>query len=123
MKFFNVLFIAVLLLLLSCKQSPKQLGAVLKVSSLDSMEVFNAGSNFNISNYKSKPYKLFTSINVSCASCIEKVEIWNRIIKNINADKIAFFPIAHTKDNFETFKYLFQSGSIKNVQIPFFLDI
>lgn len=119
---------AFVMLQVSCtdkKQKPAETlnATVLNTSYLDSMEVYNVPENFNAAGYLKKPYRLYTCINVSCASCIEKVYIWDSICLNIGkSPQVAFIPIAQTKDNFEVFKYLFEDSTIKNVRIPFFLD-
>lgn len=108
---------------LSCTNDKQEPAGVLNTVSVDSMEVYNAPENFNASSYRKRPFRLYTCINVSCASCIEKVYIWDSIYLSMGkSPQIAFIPIAQTKDNFETFKYLFENETIKNVRIPFFLD-
>jgi hypothetical protein len=124
MRFLIALCVATFVMLqFSCKNEKQQKTEVLNAASLDSMEVYNAPAGFNTAGYLKKPYRLYTCINVSCASCIEKVNIWDSIYLNLGkSPQVAFIPIAQTKDNFEVFKYLFENGAIKNVQIPFFLD-
>lgn len=108
---------------LACTDKKQKQQLVLDTASLDSMEVYNAPGNFNSRDYRNKPFRLYTSINVSCASCIEKVYIWDSIYLKMDKDPdIAFIPIAQTKDNFEVFKFLFENQTIKNVRVPFFLD-
>jgi hypothetical protein len=114
---------AIIMLQLSCSDDKKKPDEILQTAFIDSMEVYNVPENFNTAGYREKPFRLYTCINVSCASCIEKIYIWDSIYLNMKeSPKLAFVPIAQTKDNFETFKYLFENETIKNVRIPFFLD-
>jgi len=124
MRLLLALFLAAFITLqLSCTNDKQPPAETLNTSFLDSVEVYNAPADFNASDYRKKPFRLYTCINVSCASCIEKVYIWDSIYLNMGrSPQIAFIPIAQTKDNFEVFKYLFENKTIKNVQIPFFLD-
>lgn len=114
---------AFITLQVSCSNDKQKPADILNTASLDSMETYNVPESFNASGYRKRPFRLYTCINVSCASCIEKVYIWDSIYQNIGkSPEIAFIPIAQTKDNFEVFKYLFENETIKNVRIPFFLD-
>lgn len=124
MRLLSILYVATFITLqLSCTNDKQKPAEILNTTSLDSMELYNVPENFNASNYRKRPFLLYTCINVSCASCIEKVYIWDSIYLNMGkSPQIAFIPIAQTKDNFETFKYLFENETIKNVRIPFFLD-
>ncbi len=128
-RLFALLFIATLPVLLSCnsdhavKNDLQQETILLQTAFLDTVEVYNAPAGFDATAYRKRPFRLYTSINVSCASCIEKVNIWDSIYRNMGTTpQLAFIPIAQTEDNFEVFKYLFENGTIKSVQIPFFMD-
>ncbi|PZR22449.1 MAG: hypothetical protein DI535_26140 [Citrobacter freundii] len=117
------------LLLLSCnndqqalKSRPKET-TILNIAALDTVEVYNTPDGFDAVAYRKKPFRLYTSINVSCASCIAKVNTWDSIYRSMGeTPQLALIPVAQTEDNFEVFKYLFENGTIKSVEIPFFMD-
>ena len=121
--------VAGLWLLASCnndqkaQHDPPKEASTLNIAFLDTIEVYNTPPGFDAAAYRKRPFRLYTSINVSCASCIEKVNIWDSIYRNMSVSpQLALIPIAQTEDNFEVFKYLFENGTIKNVTIPFFMD-
>lgn len=105
------------------QHDPPKETSTLDIAFLDTIEVYNMPPDFDAADYRKRPFRLYTSINVSCASCIEKVKIWDSIYRNLGpSPQLALIPIAQTEDNFEVFKYLFENGTIKDVTIPFFMD-
>ena len=52
-------------------------------------------------------FKIFTQINVSCATCIQKLAKWQNFIKQLDGcDSIYLIPVCKSKDKFELIKYL-----------------
>ncbi|MDB9755722.1 hypothetical protein OAB20_05500 [Winogradskyella sp.] len=47
---------------------------------------------------------------------------WRAYGKSFKDKTISIFPICHSKDNFEMLKYLFESGVIKPLDFPLYLD-
>jgi len=67
-------------------------------------------------------FKLYTRINTSCSSCMEKISQWEDFARNIRDFNVVLILVCESKDNFEFLKYNCESGSIKNFPFPFFLD-
>jgi hypothetical protein len=85
--------------------------------------------NSNISNkdyiQKSKKFKfkIFTQINVSCATCIQKLAKWQNFIKQLDGcDSIYLIPVCKSKDKFELIKYLFESNKVGDLNFTLLLD-
>lgn len=75
----------------------------------------------NISNDQQPT--IYTLINVSCSTCLLKLEQWNTFYSEIESNKISFVPICHSKDDFELLKYLAENNQIGNLKFPLYLDI
>jgi hypothetical protein len=76
----------------------------------DSLEISNA------------PFKIYTSINISCPSCIDKVNLWNNFIKLDVNKGVPLVIIFNSEDKFRLMQYLINNNEIKPFQYPFFLD-
>lgn len=72
---------------------------------------------------KSFRFKIFTTINVSCATCILKLEEWKKFEAEINnCTPVLLVPVCTSKDKFEMLKYLIESNKIQNIGFPLLLD-
>jgi hypothetical protein len=71
---------------------------------------------------KLESFTIFTSINVSCATCLFEFDKWRAIGNGFKDNTVSIVPICHSKDNFEMLKYLFESGDIKPLDFPLYLD-
>jgi hypothetical protein len=83
----------------------------------ENFELLN--SNISNKNYiqKSKKFKfkIFTQINVSCATCLQKLTKWQNFIKQLDGcDSIYLIPVCKSKDKFELIKYLFESNKVRD---------
>lgn len=72
-----------------------------------------------------KQLKLYTTINVSCATCLQKFEKWDRFYAGLGElnKKVAIIPVCYSADKFESLKYLFESKKLPAIKIPLVLDV
>ncbi|HCW63091.1 MULTISPECIES: hypothetical protein [Leeuwenhoekiella] len=67
-------------------------------------------------------FKIYTLIDVSCATCLINIEKWDAFAHEKEANGLTVLPICYSKDNFELLKYLVESDKLGNVSIPLYLD-
>lgn len=91
----------------------------------DSIRIYSPFSNciydsLELSNAK---FKIYTKINASCGTCVEKIKIWNSLVPEFNKYKVPIILICESMDEFELLSYMCESKIIKNFSYPFFLDV
>ncbi|OQP59838.1 hypothetical protein [Niastella populi] len=70
------------------------------------------------------PLKIYTLINTSCATCLTKLEKWDKFqSENPDFSGVPIIPICISKDSFAMLKFLFDSHKIKSMHLPLILDI
>jgi hypothetical protein len=122
MKKFALLLFVAGILMVSCKSSSNKSSKHIIMP--DSMELYNP----HLSSLPAKilknqtPAKIYTLVDVSCSTCIFKLEQWNKFQQELNYKKATVIPVCYAKDGFELLKYLFESKKLKNVKIPLYLD-
>jgi len=73
---------------------------------------------------KHSPAKIYTLINASCATCLDKIEKWDKFqSENPDFSKVPIIPVCISKDSFAMLKFLFDSHKIKNMHLPMALDL
>lgn len=81
-------------------------------------------NDYNIDSLNKKTeLKIFTSINVSCGSCFQKIPEWSDFNEKIKDFNVEIYLICKSDDNFELLKYMCESKNIKPITIPFYFDI
>lgn len=70
-----------------------------------------------------KGYRVYTLIDVSCATCLINIEKWNTVALELKSTGVSVLPICYSKDNFELLKYLVESDKLGAISIPLYLDI
>jgi hypothetical protein len=101
------------------KEVINELGVVLVPEKLIA---YNYSDSTSTSIGFGKKYRLYTSINVSCSTCIFELEDWRLFATGKMEYTFDFYPICYAKDNFEMLKYLFENEDIKPLNFPLFLD-
>lgn len=121
MKLFKLLILAVILIV-ACnnKENAKQ-----KLILPTNYEIYNPylGSNIHDSFTTNKNLKIFTLVDVSCSTCLLKLEKWDKFNIEINKYSVELIPICYSKDNYELLKFLFENNRIAKISIPLILDI
>lgn len=70
------------------------------------------------------PLKIYTLINTSCATCLMKLERWDKFqTENPDFSKVPIIPVCFSKDSFALLKFLFDSHKIKSMHLPLVLDV
>lgn len=87
------------------------------------VEVYNPLAGENLKNPASgnSKLKIYTLIDVSCSTCILKLEKWTQF--QSEAGNVAVIPVCHSGDNFEMLKYLFENNRVGKVRLPLVLDL
>lgn len=67
-------------------------------------------------------FKIYSHIDTSCGTCLESLNLWNKLIPELNKKGIEVILICTADDKFELLKYFFESKEIKNFSHPLFLD-
>ena len=67
-------------------------------------------------------YKIYTEINVSCGTCINKISKWDSLSMEFYKYKTPIILICKTEDRFESLKYACETSIIRKFFYPFFLD-
>lgn len=116
------------LLFVSCanKNNPYE---DLKITSPKQIELYNPylsdSLHSKITLDTLKQIKLYTTINVSCVTCILKLEKWDRFHSDLGLhnNNVAIIPICYSGDGFESFKYFFENDKMLPIKIPLVLDV
>lgn len=79
----------------------------------------------NVTLDTNKRHKIYTTIDVSCATCLEKIKKWDRFYSELGElnNKIAIIPVCVSKDRFESLKFLFETNKLPQIKIPLALDV
>lgn len=78
---------------------------------LDSSEMFNS------------PYRVFSYVNVSCATCLDEIKQWNSLAKSLTLYNVPVILYLQSKDRYELLKYLIEKQRLASYSYPFVLDI
>lgn len=72
-----------------------------------------------------KQQRIYTTINVSCASCLQKFAKWDRFHTELGElnNNVAIIPVCYSEDRFESLKYLFENNKLARIKIPLALDV
>ena len=100
----------------------KNLGKTLLLP--DTLETYKPFSNVITDSSKlfGAKLKIYSHVNTSCGNCTSDIESWNRFALKIEKYKVPVILICDTDDNFEQFKFNYESGKIMPFKYPFFLD-
>lgn len=120
----NILIVLCSFILCSCIKTENQnIGQKIVIpESLTTYSVVDS-QIINISNPKNNHSVIYTLIDVSCATCLQKLEAWNKFYSEIENSTVSFIPICHSKDDFELLKYLAENNQIGQLKFPLYLDI
>lgn len=90
------------------------------------MEVYNpyvTDVNGRLLQDSRKPFKIYTTINASCATCLPKLEKWDKFrSQNPDSNNVAIIPICRSEDRFELLKFLYENNKLEKVQLSLRLD-
>lgn len=127
MKTLTVLLLFSLVIAASCKdQKAEAKAATTKISMPANVEVYNPYAGKDLANplQRNTPLKLYTLIDVSCSTCLLRLEKWDAFEAELNAVKpVSVIPVCYSKDGFEMIKYLFESEKIPKIKLPLVLDL
>jgi len=59
---------------------------------------------------------------LTCSSCLSELNEWSKIAAVFKQKNVELIMICYAKDNFEFFKYLYESKKIKSLVFPFYLE-
>jgi hypothetical protein len=116
---FLVIFISAFLLLISCKNETVNKNLTSKMIFLPSVKLMRGDTNKV--NPLLKKIKIFTVIDGSCPTCVDKLIDWEKYIKKIDTAHVGFVILILSEDNFFTFDEL-NKNYIK-FSYPYFYDI
>jgi hypothetical protein len=91
----------------------------------DSLLVYNPDSLQIDSNSRvltNSKFKVYTYLNLTCSSCLSELNEWSKIAAVFKQKNVELIMICYAKDNFEFFKYLYESKKIKSLVFPFYLE-
>ena len=88
-------------------------------------EVYNpyGERSANASRLKSPHARIYTAVNVSCATCLLSLENWDHFQTEIAQYHVPVIPICRSKDGFETLKFLFENNKIEKIHLSLILDL
>jgi hypothetical protein len=136
-KFHVCLYILLVLFFISCKQEIKkntfsdfqnsriQNQEELQVKWSDSLKVYNPFNLTLVSDNQvltQSKFKVYVYLNLACSSCLDELNEWSKLSILFKEKKVELRMICYAKDNFEYFKYLYESKEIKQLPFPFFLE-
>lgn len=78
---------------------------------LDSNEMFNS------------KIRIYSYLNVSCATCLDEIAKWNVIANEAKIYKVPVILILQSKDRYEILKYLIEQKQLKPFAYPFVFDL
>ena len=120
-RFLQAIFI--LMIFTSCNDATRKPGVLyVKLPQQLTLYNFSNGIDTLVKVNKSDNYRVYTLIDVSCSTCLLKIEKWNDFYLKLKNYNIQFFPICYTKDNFELLKYLFENNTLQGVEMNLYLD-
>lgn len=67
-------------------------------------------------------FKVYVYLNLSCSSCLDELNEWSKFSIIFKEKKVELRMIGYAKDNFEYFKYLYESKEINQLPSPFFFE-
>ncbi len=90
----------------------------------DSVEIYKPFSSYLLDSIDiaKSSFKIYTQINTSCGTCIEKINKWDSLAIEFQKLKVPIIIICTTNDRFEVLKYACEQNIIKKFSYPFFLD-
>lgn len=114
----------------SCKNGHQQAKAVV-VKMPGRIEEYNpyirnADSPRLMQNERKPALLIYTLIDVSCSTCILKLDKWSDFISEIKSDRrnlLSIKPVCFSEDHFETLKFLFENNRIEKFAYPLLLDL
>ena len=75
-------------------------------------------------NASANQLKIYTIIDVSCATCLLKFEKWQAFKREISLfNNVKIIPICISTDRFETMKFLFENKKLPDISFALMLDI
>lgn len=75
------------------------------------------------SNQTASKFILFTGINVSCSSCILKLDELKKLRQqSAHCDRVFIAPVCTSNDKFELLKYLVEENKVADFDFPLLLD-
>lgn len=91
----------------------------------DSLIVYSPFSNYlkDSLEISTSNLKIYSYINASCATCVESMNSWIKLIHVFSKYQVPVIIICDSKDNFELIKYLHESDAIKSFPYPLFFDV
>lgn len=78
---------------------------------LDSSDMFNSS------------LRVFSYVNVSCATCLDEIRNWNSLAKSLAQHNTPIILYLQSKDRYELLKYLIEESRLAPYSYPFVLDI
>lgn len=104
---------------------PRNISSAERVILPDTMEVYAPFKKYFMDSAeiaRHSSLKVYSYVNVSCASCIAGIEKWDSVAQVFIKNKIPVILICYSKDNFELIKHLCEIGEVKHFSFPFYLD-
>jgi hypothetical protein len=112
--------------LFSCSHQENKNHAGEKIVLPGKMEVYNpyvTDVNGRLLQDSRKPFKIYTTINASCATCLPKLEKWDKFrLQNPDSGNVAIIPICRSEDRFELLKFLFENNKLEKIGLSLRLD-
>lgn len=94
-----------------------------KTLNTPNLEIYNPfDKNVTYQDMNTSEYKIYSSINASCGTCISRINLWSNIVDDFALIKVPIILVLNSDDNFELFKYLCEKKDIKSFKYPFFFD-
>lgn len=135
-QFISCVCALLLVLIISCKQGNKtdRLTSLkdikinenkIKIKWSDSLIVYNPLNLIVEPNNQLTPqskFKIYVYLNLACSSCLAELNEWSKLSNLFKEKNIELRMICYAKDNFEYFKYLYESKEINQIPFPFFLE-
>ena len=66
--------------------------------------------------------KIYSYVDASCATCIENIKSWAKLIPDFTKYDVSIILIFGSKDEFELIKHLCESKKVNDFPFPFFFD-
>lgn len=127
MKNVNRVLLFYILLLAACanqkNNAPEKGQAVVMPKNI---EIYNPSLGTELKNpaVDNTGLKIYTLIDVSCSTCLLKLEKWSQLQAELkDVKQVSVIPVCYAKDNFEMIRFLFESDKVGKIELPLVLDL
>ncbi|MBC7760073.1 MAG: hypothetical protein H7069_14530 [Phormidesmis sp. FL-bin-119] len=124
MRRFNLTYLFLIFAIFACCKENSKTNDKRKLTIPRNLTLYKPFQNYLMDSTEiaRSKIKIYSSINFSCATCVNQIDDWQSIGQNRSLEKIPMILIGHSDDKFRVINYVCENKLIKNFPYPFFLD-